>query len=114
LQKLRRRDAGPLTGALERLGPGSVAVGLVEKLVEDRPHLFGQLALHEALAPLLDLQLALLALLDSGESSAQRLGRGRAIASAAFAIEVHRRRVQLEQDGRGLRGRRLLAVVVAR
>ena len=52
--------------------------------------------------------------LDRRERRAQRVRRRLPVAALALLVEVHRRRVQQQRDGRGLRGRRLAAVVLAR
>ena len=108
----RGREAERLARLLERLGLDAVAVGLVEELREDRAQLVGHLRALERLRPARD-SLALLALaLEAGERRLQGFRRRGLEAPLALAMEVHRRRVQLEEDARRLDRCRRVAVVL--
>ena len=102
LEQLRRRELERRTRSLQRLRLDRVAIGLVQQPSAHRLEFRRQTAGRQ----LVDVALLLFGLrvlaLDRGQRSLERLVGRRLVAALAAPIEIHRRRVQLEQQSGGL------------
>src|SRR5262249_6468977 len=114
LEELCDREPGPCARLVDRLGFRAVAIGLVKQPVALRPELIGEYAVGELLDPGCDLRLLMLSLFHAGQGGAQSVRRRGAISTPAFAVEIHRDRMQLHEDARGLDGGRGAPAILLR
>src|SRR2546421_7352088 len=114
LEEARRRQAGRCAGLLERPRFRLCALRRVEELVLQHGDLGRTVAALECFGPLGDLRLHPLFLLDSGERLLESFGRRGLETALAAVIEVHRRRLQLDQYARRLDRARIAPDILAR
>lgn len=100
LQQLRRRKASCGTGRFQRSGLAAVAVRLVEQLPDDRRKLGWQRAGLQFVGHAGNAQRLLALLFEAGEGGLENLARRPAKTALALAVEVDRRRLQGQQQGR--------------
>src|SRR6185295_206506 len=114
LEQFRRAKAALGAGLFERLRLWFRPVRRIQQLVLEREDFLGALETNERIVPRRDPFAQALLLFLPGERQLERcFGRGLIVPTPA-PVEVHRRRMQLEQDAGGFGRSRLASDVFAR
>src|SRR5262249_33817120 len=112
LEEARRREPHLLAGLFERLRLSLVAVRRIQQFLLQGGHFRRAVEARQPLRPGGDRLLHALFLLDRGERELEGLLRRGLEPTLAAAVEVHRRRMELDQNSRGLHRRGLAPDVV--